>query len=81
MFDSCICIADDFADELFRFISSREHVAHKHHVCSECNDVIHPGDIYERAVFAYERTIETYKTCNRCVRVRKSFFQCSWSYG
>ena len=49
--------------------------ARKSHKCHECNEIIVPGETYERIFSIYEGAIEVYKTCEFCAaeieRLRK----------
>lgn len=77
---SCCCVeANDYE---YPSISDVKMVkARVHHTCTECGDLIKPGERYERADLLHDGEWLHYKTCWFCLCVRSDFFDCGWLYG
>lgn len=53
--------------------------AGKRHTCGECGDAIEPGDLHEYVTGKWEGEWATFRTCARCVNIRRDYFH-SWVY-
>ena len=52
--------------------------------CTECGQVIHPGERYERVAVLWERRWSHYKMCVHCLAVRDACELCGcfcWEHG
>ena len=63
------------------FVSKVIRKARKPHKCIECFGEIKPGDQYEYVTGMWEGTIDEFKTCMPCLRIRKDFCSNGWLYG
>jgi hypothetical protein len=77
----CVCYVDTGEDP--EFYKAEIRTARVAHTCSECKDVIHPGDKYkyEKVFGVWEGDVSTYKTCMPCKGVRDTYFACGWIHG
>jgi len=75
----CTCAIEVDHEGGAAFYAETTHKARKPHKCSECGNVIRPGEDYERTFGIWDRP-ETIKTCLPCAEVRGAFF-CSFTYG
>lgn len=66
MSDACYC--DYESPSVFREGTCK---ARKHHKCGECGSTIQPGETYEHVWGIWGGCPETYKTCPRCLELRK----------
>lgn len=70
---SSLCDCDTFdAPEAFHCVWRK---ARKEHRCCECRHVILAGAIYEYASGIWDGSPNSYKTCDRCVRLREAHIQ------
>lgn len=61
----CICEPID-ADDICNVWSITWQKARKEHSCCECQDVIAPGQRYQRIFAMFDGEITVYKTCEFC---------------
>jgi hypothetical protein len=76
----CGCVIDSCIGSMPTFHREREVRARKEHVCCECGEIIHPGEMYEDVIGVWDGRFETYKTCWLCYRIRREYC-CCWTYG
>jgi hypothetical protein len=76
------CVCDYDAPE---FYHREVRCARKPHRCGECGALISPKERYERVTGKWERSIDTFKTCESCVDIRqwtKNNVPClCWAHG
>ena len=77
MADSCI---DTYHDDLPEVHTTQVRAARKPHACYECGETIRPGAKYEYVRGLWDGRWYTFRTCTRCLMVRRKFFV-SWIYG
>ena len=76
----CSCSIDqDYADPVELLVQTNP-VAHKVHICDECEEEIPKGQKYSRHKYLFDGRFEVHKTCKNCLSVRGALF-CSWIYG
>lgn len=71
---SCEC------DEGPEWCRTEQRRAHKVHVCCECREEIKAGETYEHTVGKWEGDLSTFKTCERCSDLRKSYSAMGYCY-
>jgi hypothetical protein len=74
---SCICIDADPPEAHW----TKRVRARRTHLCCECRRTIGTGEVYECAKGVWEGEFHTYKTCDDCLSIRDTLFQCGWLYG
>ena len=76
---SCICVnAARSAEDVW--FKPREQSANKTHRCCECCRDIKKGELYNYETCVWEGSFMSFKTCNDCFSIRKSFFCDGWIY-
>ena len=55
--------------------------ARKIHRCTECRQLILPGQQYLEERTLWEGRVEVHKTCGTCENIRDNFFKSGWLYG
>lgn len=55
--------------------------AQKEHRCCECRRGIRPGARYEYVSGIWDSRAASYKTCLRCVAIRRALYSDCWIYG
>lgn len=64
----CACYCDDGAAP--EFLSTSFHTARKQRACSECGELIRPGDKYEYVRGKWDGEFDAFHTCVGCQRLR-----------
>ena len=81
----CTCIYDPSGDyECAAIFEAKVITARKTkrpHVCCECNEVISPGEQYERISGLWEGEWSHFKTCMGCRAIRNDLCACGHIYG
>lgn len=63
------CYCDDGEPAEFYHLS--EHKARVLHKCTECGRAIQSGERYEKVFAKWDGSVDTIKTCQRCVAIRE----------
>lgn len=69
------CVCNDMGD-VPEFATEKIVVARKTHKCCECNEMILPGQKYEKVNGKWDGQFSTFKTCITCHTIRQE--HCSW---
>lgn len=77
----CACIYCDVEEAGAAVETIKKHTARKEHKCTECGDIIKPGEQYEKVTGLWNNKWSTYKTCMDCISIRDEFFCEGWYYG
>jgi len=75
---SCICDNDDYDVLSLHNINFR--MSRKQHICCECREQIHVGELYEHVTGLSEKKWFSAKTCLTCCHIRDDLC-CSFVYG
>ena len=67
MRDACYC---DYGDPP-QFLHTEERKARTGKKCTECGGQILPGEHYEHVRGKWDNSVDTYRTCARCLRLRQ----------
>jgi hypothetical protein len=68
-----VCIGSDDYDCSLDFQDVTWPKARKEHKCCECSRIIGVGEEYQRWAGKWDGTVESFKTCLRCVEIRDGF--------
>ena len=63
------------------FYIAKTRKAKKEHTCCECGSIIKPGSNYEHVSGKWDGSVDIYKTCLLCVRIRNDLFSPTWVHG
>jgi hypothetical protein len=77
----CCCDVDMYDADPTTILVQRVLVGRKDHICGECGSVIPKGTEHECVQFVSDGTIETHRTCEPCLRIRRDYFRCGWIFG
>ena len=70
----CACVYVEDCYDALEFFSKTMRRARKEHKCCECRRMILPAEEYEHVSGKWEGQVETYKTCQDCLSIRREFF-------
>ena len=76
----CATVSCDF-DGYALLLKEKWVKARKIHRCTECKELILPGQKYYDEKLLWEGSVEVYKTCAICKDLRDNFFKEGWYYG
>jgi hypothetical protein len=63
------------------FYDCKAVTARRRHKCCECLAAIENGEPHERVVGKWEGSVETFRTCSLCVKVRRAMGPEQWPFG